>query len=305
LIDYVKIKLIDIDVERLLNLSMLDFKFVVSKSTGEVSSLNLAESNFCKIKVYDSGLVLFLGSIHKMWNSLKGIKAPNYQKLSERKKVKYRGFNGNQFTIDNIFEIRDYLQILFGCQPHQMIIQNIEFGVNTTLEFSPNLFNRGLLYHKGTMFESKHKRNFMQVTHNRYLIKLYNKSSQYGMTKHTLRIEVHYNRMEDLKKCGIRTFADINTNTLNSAKELLLERFEEIVYFDSTVNKKSLSKFQKRQISYYSNPRYWIDDLKPNHRDREKKRLSNMINYNSINLKKIIREDMIQKCVMINQHSKM
>jgi hypothetical protein len=111
--------------------------------------------------------------------------------------------------------------------------------------------------------------------------------------------------MEDLKKCGIRTFADINTNTLNSAKELLLERFEEIVYFDSTVNKKSLSKFQKRQISYYSNPRYWIDDLKPNHRDREKKRLSNMINYNSINLKKIIREDMIQKCVMINQHSKM
>ena len=61
------------------------------------------------------------------------------------------------------------------------------------------------------------------------------------------------------------------------SKDLLLERFDEVVYFDNTINKKYLSKFQKEQINNYSNPRYWIDTLEPNHRDRHKKRLAKII----------------------------
>ncbi|WP_046744905.1 PH domain-containing protein [Kordia zhangzhouensis] len=303
-IDYIKIAVQNADINYLTTHSFLDFNRVISETTGEYQKYVVAKHHFCQIKVYDSGFVQFSGSIHKMWNSIHGIKAPNYDKLTKRQKSTYKGFNGNQFTIDNIIEIRNYLQFLLGCKPHEMIFQNIEFGVNTTLDFNPNQFIKGLLYHNGTMFENKYNRSFACVPHDRYTLKLYNKSLQYGMPTHSLRVELHYKRMEDLKVCGIKTFADINTSTLSKAKDQLLKRFDEVMYFDKTIDKNSLTKHEKRLILRYANPSYWMDDLQSNHRYREKKKLTEMIQHKSKNLKQQIRESIIQKCVTINRLSK-
>ena len=99
MIDYVKILFRDIDVIRLLSLSCLDFKTEVSESTGELSSKKVADYKFCKITILNNNIVLFTGSIHKLWNELQGIKAQNHRGQ------KYRGFNGNMFTINNIIEV--------------------------------------------------------------------------------------------------------------------------------------------------------------------------------------------------------
>jgi len=236
LIDYVKILFRDIDVYRLSNLSCLDFKTEVSESTGELSSKKAANYKFCKITILNNSIVLFSGSIHKLWNELQGIKAPNHREVK-----KYRGFNGNLFTLYNIIEVREHLQKLFNCTPKQMLFQNIEFGINTTPLINPRQYLKGLLYHKNILFEHRFKGNFAQAPHQRYILKIYNKSNQYSMCNDVLRIELKIIKTEELKKIGVSTFADVNHQTLNNAKELLLKRFDEVMHYDSTIDESKLT----------------------------------------------------------------
>lgn len=306
MLDYVKIYLKDIDALHLLNLEILDFKTIVSTRTGELSTKKVAEYHFCKITIYDSGLVLFTGSIHKLWNSLNNVFAPNYNPLTKEQikkgvKSSYNGFNGNTFALNDIIKVRRHLTNLLKFEPQKMIFQNVEIGVNTTLNYSPLNYLKGLLYHKNIMFEYKFKRNFAQAPHNYFRFKIYNKSSQYKMSEHTLRIELQIKRMEEIKLIGIRTFADINSNTLNKVKQMLLSRFDEVVHYDYTINKKNLKATQKESLKNYSNPRYWINDLKPNQRFRHKKRLQEITSKNSNNLHENIRKNIEQKCSIVNQ----
>ncbi len=278
MIDFVKILVVGIDLKRLLNLNTLEFRTLVSENTGLLSEKKEANYHFGKITVYDSGLVLFSGSIHKLYNSLKGIKAPNYNKVKQ-----YKGFNGNDFTISQILEVREHLQKLFGCSAEQMIFQNIELGINIPVSFNPKLFIRGLLYHNGKEFEYRYNNHLAQVLHQRYILKIYDKSSQYQMSKPTLRVELKIIKMEELRTLGLKTFADIPPQMLNKAKELVLKRFNDVVAYDYTINKKDLSKAQKRALKDYSNPRYWSMKLKPKLRYRHKQRLQNLIHNHSKN----------------------
>lgn len=297
LVDYIKILLVKIDVKRLLGL--LEFKTEVSTNTGLISSKKVAEYHFCKITVYDNGVILFTGSIHKLWNSLNNINAPNYNEAK-----KYKGFNGNQFTIENILEVKNYLELLFDCEPQQMVFQNIELGVNTTPGFDPNLYLKGLLYHKNKIFEYRYNSNLAQAQHQRFIFKIYNKSHQYAMSFNVLRIELKINKTAELKPIGLKTFLDINTKTLQRAKEMLLNRFDEIMHYDYTIKKKTLTGKQNQLLKSYSNPRYWINDLKPQHRHRHKKRLEQITQNYSENLHQQLRQDLIQKCVIINRRPK-
>jgi len=304
--DFINILLIKIDITRLLKLC--PFKFEVVESTGEYSTKKVTEYHFCKITIYESGIVCFKGSIHKLYNSLKDIKAPNYKPLTIEQiekgiKDPYKGFNGNQFTLENIIEVRKHLEQLFNCSSHQMLFRNIEFGVNTTPLFNPNLYLKGLLYHLNKPFECRFNGSFSQAIHQRYKLKIYNKSIQYGMSEFTLRIELKINKTKELKKVGIKTFADVNSNTLNKAKELLLRRFDEVMHYDYTINKKALTNREKQLLKSYSSPRYWIIDLKSNHRDRHKKNLQKIIQKHSKNLHQQLRDDISKKCVIINRLS--
>lgn len=48
---------------------------------------------------------------------------------------------------------------------------------------------------------------------------------------------------------------------------MLLNRFEEVMHYDYSIEKNKLSNREILAINNYSNPRYWIEDLKPIHRD--------------------------------------
>jgi hypothetical protein len=297
LIDYTKILLLNINIQRLLNHPDLKFETLLSEKTGEISDKKVAEYHYCKIIIHKNN-VMFSGSIHKMWNSLNETFAPNHIQTK-----KYKGYNGNQFDYNAIIKVRKHLERLFNCCPKQMLFQNIEFGVNTTLSFSPNLFLKGLLYHFNKLFEYRFNGNFAQVIHQRYLLKIYNKSYQYGITGNLLRVELKIIKTVELKKIGVVTFADINKNTLDKAKQLLLRRFDEVMYYDYTIRKNKLSNHNKIALMKYSNPRYWINYLKPKHRDRHKKRLAEITDNYSDNLHRKIRQDILEKCVIINRPS--
>lgn len=291
MIDYVKILVEYANVERLLQLPELDFKNEVSESTGELSTKRIADYHYCKVIIYDSGLVLFSGSIHKMYNSLQDVIAP---------KPAGRGFNGNQFTLSNIVEVRQHLMELLGCDPSQMVFQNIELGINTTPGFKPTQYIKGLLYHIGKPFDSLHNNNYAQARHQRYILKIYNKSNQYGMRCHVLRVEVKLLKAVEINALGIRAFDDINKSTLENAKTLLLKRFDAVVHYDYTINKKNLTERQKIAIKDYANPQYWMG-IKTCRRDRPKNELKEITRKHSRNLHQKIRQEIIQKCVTINR----
>lgn len=293
LIDYVKILLSDIDITRLLLLPCLEFKTTVSKQTGVLGTKQTAEYHHCKIKLYDSGLLLFTGSIHKLYNSLHNIQAPNNK----------NGYNGNQFTLTNIIEVRTHLSKLFDCKPQQMQFQNIEFGINTEPKINPQDFIKGLLYQRGKKFEFRYNDYYAQVVHRRYILKIYNKSNQYGMKEQTLRIEIKELKAIDFSDTGIKTFADINAQTLENAKQLLLKRFDEVVYYDYTINKKGLTKSQKQSLNNYSNARYWFENITVKKRYEHKNKLRKYISDYSQNLHQKIRAEIIQKGGIINRLS--
>lgn len=309
MVDYTKIYLINIDVQKLLKSKVLDFKSTISKTTGEINeSVFIAKYHFCEITIQtikeegkpERTHVFFIGSIHKMWNELNGIKAPNY----DEKKL-YKGFNGNQFTLNDIVEVRTHLECLFDCKASQMIFQNIEFGVNIILDYNPILFIKGLLYRQNIMFEFSHCGNTSKVIYCNYLLKIYSKSYQYGMAENVIRIELKTLKMDGLKDkhipIDINTFKDINENTLDQVSKLLIKRFNEIRHYDYSIDKKKLTERKLNAIGNYSNPRYWINDLEPNERYRHLTELDSITTKFSKKRFQKIGIEIKKKCSMINR----
>ena len=297
-IDYIKARLKNLDISKLLESEKLDFKTEYSRSTSEIDTTKYrAKLHFCEITIYESERVMLTGSIHKMHNSIKNIKASNY----ELTKDTYKGFNGNTFYLDEIIFIRQYLCKILSTTADNIIFENIEFGINCNVSFDPKIFITALLFQYGKKFEFRYDENYAEVRHSRYKIKIYNKSNQYGMPNKTLRVELKITKSIELKKLGIKTFADINTKTLTTAQELLLKKFDEVVYFDPTIRKKELRTKDKALIKLFRDVRYWLEDLKPNHRQRPLKKLQHITTVNSDNLHAQIKAEIIKKCVIINR----
>jgi hypothetical protein len=119
------------------------------------------------------------------------------------------------------------------------------------------------------------------------------------MSQNTLRVELKLTRADQINPLRIKTFADISSETLNNALGLILMRFDEVVYYDNTIDLKNLSGHQKQTLERYSNPRYWIDTLTPKTRDRHKKKLKEFIIKYSRNLHQQLRQEIQTKGVMI------
>ena len=281
-LDYVKLKIRNPNINKILQSKKLNFKGNYSQSTGEIFETKLiAKIHYCKVEVFKSGSVYFTGSVHKLFNSLNGILAPNYTKSK-----KYTGYNGNQFTIENIETVKVYLTRLLYCSANQMVFKNIEIGLNLTVLFNPQKFLTGLLYHRGKQFEHSLNKSLWVAFKNDYRMKLYNKSKQYGMSNYTLRYELHFDRMARIINLGIATLEDVTKITLNKVHRLvLINEFSEIVYYDNTISKEKLTRRQLSDLTKYRDVRYWIEDLKSNKRDAPRKKLTEIIVNHSSNLK--------------------
>ena len=295
MIDFVKILIENPNVTFLKQTNQLEFKVEVSEKTGEISNKRIAEYHFCKIFIYPSGIVKFQGSLHKMYNSLNGIQAPNYNKHFNK------GYNGNLFTFKQIQHSIEHITKLLDVSSHQLRFQKIEFGINTELCFDPQTFIEGLLIQRNKVFELKHSQRFAQAIHNRYYLKIYNKGKQYKLAKNSLRVEVKIIKSEHLKQIGIINAENINEKTLYRAFKLLLRHFNEIVYYDHTINTKRLKARERNTLYKYQVNNYWLG-LKSNKRDTPKKKLQYLIDNHSENLKKQINDNMKKqfKRVMIN-----
>lgn len=295
--DYVKFQVINPDVKKIYNSDKLEFIGSHNTATGEIyDDKIIAEIHYCKLIIYKSGSVYFSGSIHKMYNSINNIKAPNFKNES---KGTYKGFNGNQFGTKEIKFIVDYLEKLLYTKAISMKIKCIELGLNLVIDFCPQKFILGLLYFKGIPFDFKFKRKYAQVNLMDFRIKIYNKSSQYGMSEHVIRIEVNFSRMKVLNEIGMVCMCDLKEEQIFKGLEVVLKKLKNTIYFDDTIRRAELTKQQIRNLIKYKCNRYWLDDLKPNKRHKPKLKLDYLIANHSSNLKKKI-IDVFLKTRVIN-----
>lgn len=294
MIDYIKLVIIGVDIQKLLNNHNLEFIRSVSEKTGELDTKTICQYHMCKIKVFDSGMVIFSGSIHKLYNSITSIDAPNKDP---------KGYNGNQFNYNEIDFARNHLMYLFKVPTEQMKFQNIEFGLNLTTSFNPQDFITGLLLFEMKPFEYRYNEYYAQSLHSQYIIKIYNKSNQYDMALNTLRFEIKVLKMETQNKdVGIAYLSDITHDTLKKATMYLKKQLEKTLYYDNTINEKNLSKHKQNKLKEYCNPRFW-QNLTRQQRCKDKKKLNTLIQNNSQNLKSELLQIMEGKRLQFDQLS--
>lgn len=284
-VDYVTLKLEGYSSEQALNNPMLDFSLNYNEHGVVVSKTRIAEIHFCKIVVYESESVYFKGSLHKMYNSLLGIKAPNWQKDKS-----YKGYNGNQFTVENLNEVISYLEQLFCLERCFFKIQKIEVGVNIILDFCSDLIISNLLELKGKPFEFRYNAKFAVCEKSEYYLKVYNKCAQYGMINHVLRVELKSRKVRVFEQANIKTLADLINTNLKTALNIVLKHWNSVLLYDCTIDATKLTTRDKNSLNCkFKHSRYW-NELPPNNKDKPRKKYNAIVENHSQNLKKQIAE---------------
>jgi hypothetical protein len=113
--------------------------------------------------------------------------------------------NYNDFSFSNIVEVVDEISNLFEID-NRNELNNLEFGVNIKLPFEPKLILDNLVTHKGKGFShvTKHGQNYHQCQHSQFIIKMYEKGLQFGLSDNILRFEIKVIKMQYLHRNGIR-----------------------------------------------------------------------------------------------------
>ena len=268
MIDYVKAEVYGCSPVDWTNISHLEFKGSHSTRTGLIDHKKIANYFNLKFIIYDSGRMYIAGSLHKYYNFLQNISAPNQHNNKQREK----GFNGNQFSYTQLSFVLNDLRSKFKIDLNQSILRNIEFGLNISHHFDTEKILENLMLHKGREFNKPLSVSFREATHSQHWIKCYNKSLQYGMKDNLLRFEIKYKKMKQINDLGIIYLSDLkNRNLLKKVKRELLKRWNEILFYDYTITENQLNENEKLLIMNFKNPLFW-KGIKSNHLDRPKKR---------------------------------
>ncbi len=90
-------------------------------------------------------------------------------------------------------------------------------------------------------------------------MKLYNKGKQYGLYDEVVRVEVKVIKMQKLHNAGvpIHTLADLSTDNLQKAFEVLTSEFEKVVNIDNSLRANELTEKDLIRLNELRNPAFW------------------------------------------------
>lgn len=255
MIDGIKTK--DIQIP---NQNLLDWSISVNEKDGEILP------QFARIAKY-KGLMFInkkdktylKGSLHKFFND--GL------------------HNYNDFNFSDLVRTINRLQELFSINPAKVYLENLEFGVNIILPFTPDKVINSLVIHKGEPFKtvaSKYtggKGSAVECVHGNYIIKIYDKGTQYDQNQNILRIEIKAIKMAYFQfyKIPIETLADLlKTDNLQGLSRLLLKMVNDCLFVDpSLLFQENINEPDKLILARGSNANYW-NQLKPKSKNFEK-----------------------------------
>lgn len=241
MIDYIRSMNLNIDPSTILNNKLLRFPQLIDPKTGEIINRNrYAAYKGLRFTVSTDGNLRLSGSLHM------------YKNNGEH--------NHDDFIYADLVDVVQELNKEFGIDPWRVSINNIEIGVNIQLPYSADRFIDSLVTHSYLQFipQIEYNKHYSQVKYDQYHIKIYNKGKQYKLKKNLLRFEIKIVRMAKLKAYGISELIDIlDYDKLYSLKDLLLDVFKDIIFFDSTIDTEQTEDSSKELLRNGSNPNYW------------------------------------------------
>lgn len=292
MIDFVKYDLLGVDPDWLLHNSYLQFDTKVNMNTGVLGNYSHAYYRGLEFKVYNptennpNGRITVEGSLHKYWNN--------------------GGHNYNDFNFTAINEVIADLNKKFRIAPERCDIKQLEIGVNLNPPVKTKKVLDCCLFHARTKFKwvfTNDEGNYIQVRHGNYYIKIYDKRKHYvnkgfEIPQETLRFEIKY-RKEKLKKTlklkGTVLFSDVFEFGLSNFKDLLLQEWHKILFYDFTTLDTNSVKDK------YSNAIFW-EELKHENYKYHRRRLNSLIAENPENLKEKIENLISEKVDFLNIH---
>ena len=277
MIDFIKIKILNPDIQRIRNNPRLEWFEKASTRTGEIKE-QTATFHGITFEIKNNQYLNISGSLHKFWNATNGQGEQNF----------------NDFRFSDlagvIIDLIEWFELVKGsCK-----IENIEFGVNISPTIPVNEILRSVINHKGKPFSQEYSENkrFRECERQRYIIKVYNKGLQYNQPGNILRFENKIIKMEHLKEIGIYFLTDLlNTAKIDKLGAILQANFNELLFYDYTIKANELPPAKRLILSQGQNPGYWCDLLekKPDGYYSKRKRFVELVKrYGTQNLQEII-----------------
>ena len=280
---------------------LLDFYETINLTTGEMKTTNRngnkvtpsknASYKGLEFKIYDTGTITLSGSLHKYWND----GAHNY----------------NDFNNEAVLFILNDLNTKFDIDPSKCILKCLEIGINITPLVPTNEILDNCLLHKTKPFEyqkNSDEGKYKQVQHSQYIIKIYNKALHYKskgfkIKNEIMRFEIKYTKMQKLNEKGIFSLQDLMNYGLRNFKEIVLNEWQNVLFYDNTIQIDHLSRSSKKALLEYSNPNYWTGLLANNQTKNftyHKNQLKKIVSKNSNKMQNLIAETIGKKIDFLN-----
>lgn len=304
LIDFIKIIIKEIRPSILESNPLLDFYDTINLTTGEMKTTNRngnrvtpsknASYKGLEFKIYDTGTITLSGSLHKYLND----GAHNY----------------NDFNYEAVLFVLSDLNTKFDIDPNKCILKCLEIGINITPPIPTNEILDNCLLHKTKPFEyqiNSEEGKYKQVQHSQYIIKIYNKALHYKskgfkVRAKIMRFEIKYTKMQKLNEKGIFSLQDLINYGLQNFKDIILNEWQNVLFYDNTIQIDHLSSRSKKAVLEYSNPNYWNGLLANNQTKNftyHKNQLKKIVSKNSNKVQELTAEIMGKKIDLLNSNT--
>ena len=280
---------------------LLDFYDTINLTTGEMKTTNRngnkvtpsknASYKGLEFKIYDTGTITLSGSLHKYWND----GAHNY----------------NDFNNEAVLFILKDLNTKFDIDPSKCILKCLEIGINITPPVPTNEILDNCLLHKTKPFEyqkNSDEGKYKQVQHSQYIIKIYNKALHYKskgfkIKEKIMRFEIKYTKMQKLNEKGIFSLQDLMNYGLRNFKDVILNEWQNVLFYENTIQIDHLSSRSEKALLEYSNPNYWTGLLANNQTKNftyHKNQLKKIVSKNSNKVQDLTAEIIGKKIDFLN-----
>jgi len=299
MIDGTKILNLPVIIEELLNNRYVSFPIHVNEKDGEILDYaRFTEYKGLTFRIKNNNVKLD-GSLHTYHNN--GI------------------HNYNDFHFSELIDVINDISTKFSIPIERTYLNNIEFGVNIEIPFTVDELFKSIICYKATPFQKFNKKGTKGIECERpkFIIKIYDKGWQYELTSNLLRFEIKVIKMQFLKQKNVKiqTLHDLlNINELNKLKTILADVWNDILFYDYSINETDLNARERLILSNGRNPKYW-ENMHPDsknfkggatdneYKKQRKKYYRDIDNYkkclsvhSSSNIQKNISELIIRKC---------
>ena len=170
--------------------------------------------------------------------------------------------NYNDFYFSDLKNIISDLCCKFNINPETTDLNNLEFGVNIYIPISPEEFFNYVLNYKETPFYPFTIKDAKGICckRSKFYIKMYDKGNHYNVPGNLLRFEIHVSTMQFFldHKVKIKTIADLlNITELCKLKPILRGIFDDILFYDYSIDESKLSEKERLILSHGTNKENW------------------------------------------------